>query len=77
MHIVIKDKVKTKLDKILAVGISTKAEEPTKWVSGMVVIEKSNGDLRLCIDPRPLNKAIRRQHHKMPTTDEVLAEMAA
>ena len=72
----LKDKVKAKLDKMISEGIIQKVEEPTEWVSGMVVVEKPNGDLRLCIDPRPLNKAIKRQHHKMPTTDEVLAEMA-
>ena len=72
----LKGKVKAKLDKMVSEGIISKVEEPTEWVSGMVVVEKANGDLRLCIDPRPLNKAIKRQHHKMPTTDEVLAEMA-
>ena len=72
----LKPKVKAKLDKMVAEGIITKVEEPTEWVSGMVIVEKTNGDIRICIDPRQLNKAIKRQHHKMPTTDEILAEMA-
>lgn len=71
-----KSKVKAKLDKMQAEGIIAKVEEPTEWVSGMVIVEKPNGDIRVCIDPKQLNKAIKRQHHKMPTTDEILAEMA-
>ena len=33
-------------------------DEPTDWVSGLV-IEKPNGKLQICLDPRPLNQAIR------------------
>ena len=72
----LKAKVKRKLDEMVASGIISPVEEPTEWVSGMVVVEKTNGDVRICIDPKNLNKAIKRQHHKMPTTEELLAEMA-
>ncbi|GFS92946.1 hypothetical protein TNCV_1886121 [Trichonephila clavipes] len=40
-------------------GIISKVEEPTEWVSNMVVIT-SPKKLRICLDPRPLNKAIQR-----------------
>ena len=56
--------------------VIVQVEEPTEWVSGMVVAEKPNGDVRICIDPKLLNKAIKRQHYKMPTTEE-LAALAA
>ena len=72
----LKEKVKAKLDEMVSSGIVAAVEEPTEWVSGMVVVEKANGDVRICIDPRSLNKAIKRQHHKMPTTEELLSEMA-
>ncbi len=39
-------------------------------------MSKPNGDLRICLDPRPLNKAIKRQHHRLPTAEEILSEMA-
>ena len=50
-------------------------EIPTDWVNAMVVVEKPNGKLRVCLDPRPLNLAIKRHHHQLPTADEIFSEM--
>ena len=49
-------------------------QEPTKWVSSMVVAVK-NGKVRICIDPRDLNKAILRGHHLMKTVEEVASNI--
>ena len=38
-------------------GVIRRVEEPFECVSGSVVAEKKNGLLRVCIDPKPLNKA--------------------
>jgi len=46
----------------------------TNWLGE--VVEKPNGTLRVCLDPRNLNKAIKRHHHKLPTTEEILSQMA-
>ena len=35
-------------------------DEPTDWVSNLVVATKESGDLRLCLDPQQLNKALKR-----------------
>ena len=53
-------------------GIIVKEEEHTPWVSSMLVIDKrklkekntplSKNDVRICIDPRNLNKALKRPH---------------
>ena len=32
---------------------------------------KPNGDLRICLDPKDLNKAIIREHYKAPTLEEI------
>ena len=57
-------------------GVIRKAEEPTEWVSSLVVVEKPNGKVRLCLDPRDLNKAIQREHYPMETGEEVAAELS-
>ena len=49
--------------------------EPTDWVSQIVVARKPNGKLRMCLDQRDLNKAIKRHHFKLPTAEELFAEM--
>ena len=45
-------------------------EEPTEWVNSSVV-QKPTCAVRLCIDPRDLNLAIKRPHYPMKTIDEV------
>ena len=37
-------------------------------------MEKPNGQIRVCLDPKDLNRAIKRQHHPMPIVDEILSK---
>ena len=46
--------------------------EPTEWVSALAIATKKSGELRVCVDPRPLKKALRREHYKLQTLDDVL-----
>ena len=32
--------------------------------------------LRICLDPKHLNKAIKRPHYAMPTTEEILTKIS-
>ena len=45
-------------------------------MSSLVVVEKPNGKVRLCLDPRDLNKAIQREHYPMQTVEEVVTELS-
>ena len=38
----------------------------------MVVAHKKDGSVRVCIDPRPLNVALKREHYHIPTFQEIL-----
>ncbi|CAB3998069.1 Hypothetical predicted protein [Paramuricea clavata] len=42
-------------------GVITPVEEPTEWVSQIVVAVKKSGALCVCIDPKPLNEALERE----------------
>ena len=57
-------------------GVITCVNEPMDWVSSITYVQKANGELHLCLDPRDLNKAICRDHRKMPTVEEVTHEFA-
>ena len=46
--------------------------EPTDLVSSMAIATNKSGEIRICIDPRPLNKALRREHYHLPALDDVL-----
>ena len=37
---------------------------------------KSNGKIRLCIDPKPLNQALKRNHYPLPVIDDLLPELS-
>ena len=50
--------------------------EPTAWVNSIVVNEKQNGKLRICVDPRDLNKALLREHYQLPTQQEITSRLA-
>ena len=52
--------------------VITATEETTDWVSSLVIVEKPNGQLRICLDPRHLNQAIKLPHFVMSTAKEIL-----
>ena len=56
-------------------GVTVRETEPTEWVSQMVATRKKNGDVRICLDPRDLNKALKRPHHPMRTADDVASRL--
>ena len=60
------------LNRLSNIGVIQKVETPTNWISALVVTTKKNGKVRLCIDPKPLNEALRRNHYPLPTIDDVL-----
>ena len=41
----------------------------------MAIVEKANGSLRICIDPQPLNVALKR-HFKLLTFDKTIPKLA-
>ncbi len=45
--------------------------EATPWVSPIVVVPKKDGGVRLCVDMRQANEAIRRVRHPIPTVNDV------
>ena len=53
-------KLKKELDSMEKTGVIRKVDEPTEWVNLMVVVEKHNGELRVCLDLKDLNKEIKR-----------------
>ena len=57
-------KLKEALDDLEINVVMSAVEEATDWVNNLVIVEKPNGNLRLCLDRRELNKAIKRQHFR-------------
>ncbi len=71
----VRDKVAAELQRLEEDGIIAPVTEPTSWVSALLVVAKPDGRIRICIDPKPLNKALKRSHYYMPTIDDVLPQL--
>ena len=73
--IALRDNLRSELERMIKFDVIEPVREPTEWVNPLVTVEKPNGKLRVCLDPRDLNKAIKRQHYKLPTAEELFSEM--
>ena len=70
----LKEKLKLELEKMTKEGIIAPVEEATDWVSSLVLVDKPN-KLRICMDSRDLNNAIKRPHHPLPVIEDVISDL--
>ncbi|XP_041472642.1 uncharacterized protein K02A2.6-like [Lytechinus variegatus] len=71
----LKPSLKDKISELEEKGVIKKVTTPTEWISSMVAVKKP-GKLRICIDPKDLNKALKRSHYPMPTIEEILPQLS-
>ncbi len=41
-------------------------EDPTEWCTGLVVVRKKSGQVRICVDLKQLNLSVLRETHPIP-----------
>ena len=71
-QVALKDDIKSKLEQMIKQGILKEVNEPTNWISSF----KKPGKLRVSIDPKDLNKALKRNHYYIKTLDSILPNLA-
>ena len=71
-----KEAIDKELDYLIEEEIITEQVEPTPWVSSVTYPRKPNGEVRVCLDPSNLNKAIIREHHKPMMAEEIAHKLA-
>jgi hypothetical protein len=67
--------VEEEVQKLLAAGTIREAQFPN-WVSNPVVVKKSNGSWRVCVDFTDLNKACPKDSFLLPRTDQLVDSAA-
>ena len=72
--VALRDELKAKLEEMEKQGTLAKVEEPTDWVNSAVYVKKP-GKLRVCLDPRELNKHIKIPKFRLPTMDDVTSKL--
>ena len=63
------------IDTNVALGVLVKVDVSTDWVNNLVIVEKKNGSLHLCLDPRHLNQVIKHEHYKIPTIQDIASDL--
>ena len=77
LPVAIVERVQRKLEEMTTDGIIEQVNQPTDWVSSMLVVSKpsteADGESKICIclDRRDLNVAIKCAHFPMPTIEEI------
>ena len=68
------ESLKKNLDWMVGIDVIKEQKEATLWVGNVLCTLKPNGDLQIhvCLNPKPLNKAVRRPHHFAPTMEDIL-----
>ncbi|XP_045104351.1 uncharacterized protein LOC123499883 [Portunus trituberculatus] len=72
----LREALEKELDRMQKLGVIEKMDDPTEWVSSLVVARKPNGSLRVCLDPKDLNNATKRPHHRLITPEEVTHQLS-
>ena len=67
--------MKQELDAMEAQGVISKVQQPNPWCTGMVVVKKKNGGVRIYIDLKPLNQYVLREHHYLPKVDDIIGQL--
>ena len=69
-------RVAEELQGMEASGVITKITDPTDWCSPMSVVPKKSGQIRICVDLRKLNTAVKRESYTLPTIDDILPKLS-
>lgn len=71
----LQSKLKETLTSMEKNNVIEKVEHPSGWVSNMVIVEKKDGTLRLCLDPKDLNEALHQEKYLIPNLDELRSKL--
>ncbi|XP_052814002.1 uncharacterized protein K02A2.6-like [Mya arenaria] len=73
----VREKVEQEIIRLEQQDVIEKVDGPTPWVSNIVVAPKPNApdQIRLCVDMRKANQALKRERHVVPTTDDIILEL--
>ena len=71
--------LRLELEKLVDEGIlrKLKIDERSEWLNSFVYVRKSNGSIRLCLNPTHLNKYTVRLHHNSKTLDDILPKLVS
>ena len=74
----LRDRVQECIDKMLADDIIEELppDEAAPWISQATIVPKPNGDLRMTLDARNVNKALQSSNHPIPRQEDIRAKLS-
>ena len=75
MHPNLKPTIKAELNKLLASRIIFPVRH-MQWVANLVLVQKKNSDIHLCIDFQNLNRASNKDGYPVPSMEETLQQVS-
>ena len=67
--------VEKELERLESIDIIEKVTGPTPRMSPILVVPRSSGQIRLCVDMREADKAVKREKHLVATIDYIVADL--
>ena len=67
----LRDQIKAELQRIIYLDVIKAVSSPTEWVSSLTYVMKSNGSIRMYLNPSDLNKTLKLIQLHIPTIDEL------
>ena len=67
--------LKEKLNQMEKAGIIKAVDKPTEWVNSLVIAEKKDRSLQVCLDPKSLNENIKRETFQIPTFQDIVTRL--
>ena len=62
--------------KLEAASVIEDTDDLAEWVSNLMIGDKKNGTLRICLDPKPQNPVIKHELYTMPAAEEVQPQLS-
>lgn len=74
----IKDEIMNELKSMSEMGVIEPVPEgkTTERLNEIAHSRKASGKLRICLDPKDINDAIKRSYHRAPTVEEIIYKVA-
>lgn len=72
----VRQQFKLELRRLEKLKVITPVDEPTERVSQIVVAMKKFGALRVCIDPKLQNEALKRERYQIPVMDDLEPDLS-
>ncbi|XP_037929719.1 uncharacterized protein K02A2.6-like [Teleopsis dalmanni] len=72
----VRQKVEEEIQRLCAEGVMVPTTR-SKWASPIVVVNKGDGSIRLCVNcRRTINRFVENEHHVIPRIDDILANLS-